>query len=344
MTLSSLQRNRHLLPVLVGVMALALFMLPPLFLSTFMVRVFLISLLSTGLAVSWNILGGFAGYWSFGHTLYVGVGAFTAGKLVPLLGPNLGGIEVLTFSIVAGGLVSGMLALVLAYPLLRLRGIYFAIAMLGVAELTGEISSSFDAIGGAMGLTLPIVVPENINPAVFYYYLFLALNAIILVIAAFIKYSRFGYGLASIREDEDSAKMLGVPTERYKIIASVISCALVGISGVLYGFYLGYFTTTSVFRVDFSLNMILHTLIGGIGTLFGPILGAWIMVFLTQFVLGKLLEIHILITGLLVIIIVLLAPSGIIGAAKAWLEKRQTAEEGISKGEESETDLYLNQV
>ena len=337
---SSLQRNRHLLPVLGGAMALALFMLPPLFLSTFMVRVFLISLLSTGLAVSWNILGGFAGYWSFGHTLYIGVGAFTAGKLVPLLGPNSGGIEVLTLSIVAGGLVSGMLALVLAYPLLHLRGIYFAIAMLGVAELTGEISSSFDAIGGAMGLTLPVVVPETINPAVFYYYLFLALNAIILVIATFIKYSRFGYGLASIRENEDSARMLGVPAERYKIIASVISACLVGILGVVYGFYLGYFTTSSTFNVIFSLNMILHSLIGGIGTLLGPILGAWIMVFLTQFVLGKVLEIHVLITGAMVIIIVLLAPKGIIGTTKAWLGKRRSANQPISTGEEAETNVY----
>lgn len=315
------RKNRRIIFAVVA--ALAILLTTPLFVSMFMVRVLEICFLSMGLALSWNILGGFAGYWSFGHTLYIGIGAFTAGKLVPFFGPDLDTTWVLLASIAAGGLSSTVLALILAYPLLRLRGIYFAIAMLGMAELTAELSSNVDAIGGAMGLMVPVVAPDSMDPAVFFYYLFLAMALVILSISAWIKYSRFGYGLASIREDEDTAKMLGVPTERYKITASVISGALVGILGAMYGFYLGYFTTPSVFRIDFSLNMILHNLIGGIGTLFGPILGAGIMVFLINVVLGKLLNIHILITGLLVIAIVLLAPAGIIGTVKAKLEKRR---------------------
>jgi len=316
-------RNSRLPFIWIGAVGLVIFLIAPFFVSMFMVRVLQLFFLSVGLAVSWSILGGFSGYWSFGHTLFIGVGAFVAGNLVPALGSDWSTFGILLTCMAAGGIASALLALILAYPLLRLRGIYFAIAMLGLAELTSELASNIDAVGGAMGLMLPEIVPENVNPAVFYYYLFLVMAVIILLIAARIKYSRFGYGLTSIREDEDTAKMLGVPTERYKITAKVISCGLVGILGVLYGFSLGYFTAPSVFRVDFSLNMILHTLIGGIGTLLGPIIGAGIMIFLTQVVLGNLLNLHVLITGLLVIIIVLLAPAGILGTVKKRIQTRR---------------------
>ena len=116
--------------------------------------------------------------------------------------------------------------------------------------------------------------------------------------------------------------MLGVPTEKYKTLSFLISSSLVGVLGVVYGYYLGYFTTASVIRVDFSLNMILHALIGGIGTLIGPIIGAAVMVTLTKVVLGRLLDIHILITGILVITIVLLVPSGFIGTFKNMIARR----------------------
>jgi len=326
----------------VAVMALSV----PLYASHFMLRVLQMFYFSVGLALSWNILGGFAGYWSFGHTVFIGIGAFIAGKLAPLLGPQTAGVWQLMLSLAAGGLASGLLALILAHPLLRLRGIYFAIAMLGVAELSAELATNLDAIGGGMGLMLPVIVPAKMEPAVFFYYLFLAAVAGVIAVAAWIKYSRFGYGLISIREDEDTAKMLGVPTEKYKTLSFIISSSLVGVQGVIYGYYLGYFTTASVIRVDFSLNMILHALIGGIGTLTGPIIGAAIMVFLTKIVLGRLLEVHILITGILVIGIVLLAPAGLIGTVKDLLARHSRApdeqplpeaEKEPSESEEAET-------
>jgi branched-chain amino acid transport system permease protein len=316
-------RNSKLPILWISAVGLVIFLITPFFISMFMVRVLQFFFLSVGLAVSWSILGGFSGYWSFGHTLFIGVGAFVAGNLVPALGSEWSALGILSICMAAGGIASALLALTLAYPLLRLRGIYFAIAMLGLAELMSELASNIDAVGGAMGVMLPDIVPETVNPAVFYYYLFLGIAVIILLVAARIKYSRFGYGLTSIREDEDTARMLGVPTERYKMTAMVISCGLVGILGVVYGFALGYFTAPSVFRVDFSLNMILHNLIGGIGTLLGPIIGAGIMIFLTQVVLGNLLNLHVLITGLLVIIIVLLAPAGILGTVKKRIQTRR---------------------
>lgn len=323
-------KSRGLIYLAVG-LALILALTAPFYCSTYMVRVLQLFLMYVGLATAWNILGGFSGYWSFGHTVYIGIGAFTAGKMAASFGAALPGGWFMAVAMLTGGLLSGTLALLLAYPLLRVRGIYFAIAMLGVGELTSELSSNVDAIGGAMGLMTPNVSPSNMDPAVFYYYIFLALAGLTLIIAAWIKNSRLGYGLISIREDEDTAKMLGVPTERYKIMTSVISASLVGVIGAGYGFALGYFTTPSVFRIDFSLNMILHCLIGGIGTLTGPIIGAGIMVFLTQVVLGDLLDVHVLITGLLVIAIVLLAPKGLIGTVGDWLKKRKV--ERLSEAE-----------
>ena len=295
---------------------LALLAVLPAFVMPYHVRVGQLFLLSAGLALAWHILGGFAGYWSFGHTAFVGIGAFTAGllhahlKLPPMLGFAAGTL--------LGGCVSAAFAAVIAYPVLRLRGIYFAIALLGVSQVLGELSQNVDAFQGALGLNLPDIVPDAIRPEVFYYYCFLALAAGIFAFSAWLRGSRLGYGLAAIREDEDTARMLGVPTERFKVLTFVLSAALTGTIGAVYAYSLGYFTSGSVFRVDFSLNMILHALLGGIGTLAGPVIGAALLVFVTNVLLGRLLDVHLLVTGVLVVGLVLLAPSGLLGVLRDW--------------------------
>ncbi len=137
-----------------------------------------------------------------------------------------------------------------------------------------------------------------------------------LAIAWAIRRSRFGAGLRSIREDEDTARMLGVPTERYKRTAFIISAVLTGLLGVIYAHALGYITTDSVYRDDTNLNLIVFSLLGGIGTLFGPVIGAFLLVFITQVVLGQLLDFHLFATGLLLVVLVLAAPGGILGLRK----------------------------
>ena len=125
-----------------------------------------------------------------------------------------------------------------------------------------------------------------------------------------IQHSRFGAGLLAIREDEDTARMLGVPTERYKRLAFVISAVLTGALGVIYAHSLGYITTDSVYRDDTNLNLVVFSLLGGMGTLFGPTIGAFLLVFITQVILGRLLDFHLFATGLLLVILVLAAPGG----------------------------------
>jgi branched-chain amino acid transport system permease protein len=296
-----------LLAVVIVAAALLPQVLPP-----FYVRVFQLFFFTSALALAWNIMGGFAGYWSFGHTVFIGMGAFAAAHVVGLLGLSAGPLHMLT-GIVFGALFCAVIAAIIAYPILRLRGIYFAIAMLGVGQVASELVNNVGWIQGDVGMFLESSLPADIQPERFYYYVFGALLILTALTSWLILRSRIGYGLLAIREDEDTAKMLGVPTEKLKAVGFVISAALVGMLGAAYAYSLGYFTTGSVFRVDFSLNMIIYCLIGGIGTLAGPIVGAALMLCLTQIVLGQLLELHLVVTGLVIIVIVLAMPDGIMG-------------------------------
>jgi branched-chain amino acid transport system permease protein len=293
--------------VLLAVLAFLPFLVMP-----FYVRVGQLVLLSAGLALAWTLLGGFAGYWSFGHTAFIGLGAFAAGLFetelmrgAPLLGFAAG--------LLVGAALCAGVAAVVAWPILRLRGIYFAIAMLGVSQVLAELNNNIDLFKGALGLVLPRSAAFGLRPEAVFYYLLLVATSLILLIAFAVKTSRIGYGLVALREDEDTARMLGVPTERFKIAMFVLSAALTGALGVIYAHSLGYITTDSVYRTDFSLNMIVYNLLGGIGTLVGPLLGSLVMVVLTQVVLGRLLSIHMFITGAILVLLVLLAPKGLIG-------------------------------
>jgi branched-chain amino acid transport system permease protein len=274
-------------------------------------------LYSAGLAVAWNILGGFAGYRSFGHTAFIGVGAFTAG-LVETQAAALPIPLRVALALITGMAACGVLAAALAVPILRLRGTFFAIAMLGVAHVLSELNNNIDIFQGSMGITLTDIVPDDLEPQDVFYEVFLALGVAVLALAARIQRSRFGYGLLSIREDEDTARMLGVPTERYKRIAFVISAVLTGMLGIVYAHSLGYITTASVYRDDTSLDLIVFCLLGGIGTLSGPVIGAFLLVFLNQFVLGDLLDFHLFVTGLLLVVLILAAPDGLLGLVRRF--------------------------
>ncbi len=313
--------NRSL-ALLLGLAAVIVIAVLPIWMGPFYTRVAQLFFFSAGLAIAWNILGGFSGYWSFGHTVFIGMGAFAAAHLVGQIGPVGSGPWSMIVPVVFAGLLCGLFALVIAYPILRLRGIYFAIAMLGVGQVVGELVNNIRWFQGGVGVFLAAPVPAGMPPEDFFYYIFAALLIVCFVVSVLVRNSRFGYALLAVREDEDTAMMLGVATERYKIAAFVLSATLVGTLGAVYGYSVGYFTTYTVFRLDFSLNMIVFCLIGGIGTLFGPVIGTAIMLFLTQVLLSRFLDIHLLITGALVVAIILLVPGGILGALKQRLVRR----------------------
>jgi branched-chain amino acid transport system permease protein len=312
------------LAVLLMVACAALLALGPLVLPPFYVRVGQLMLYSAGLGVAWAILGGFAGYASFGHAAFIGVGAFAAG-LIESRFPDLAPPLLLALGLVVGGVCCAVLSAAISFPILRLRGTFFAIAMLGVSHVCAELTNNVDFFQGSLGLNFPAVAPASVDPATFFYELYLAAGLLVLLIAWQIRRSRFGAGLLSIREDEDTARMLGVPTERYKRSAFVISAVLTGLLGVLYGHSLGYITTESVYRDDTNLSLIVYSLLGGMGTLFGPVIGAFMLVFITQVVLGRLLDFHLFATGLLLVILVLAAPGGVLGLVRSFSLRRRPA-------------------
>ena len=308
------------------VVAIAALAAIPFILMPFHVRVGQLILLSTALGLSWTLLGGFAGYWSFGHTAFIGLGAFAAGLFeTEFLGTAFMRAEPLT-GLAIGTLVAMAIcataAAIVAWPILRLRGIYFAVAMLGVAQVLAELTNSIEAFKGSLGLVFPRIPAFGLRQEAVFYYLLLIATAVILAIAFAIKNARIGHGLAAMREDEDTARMLGVPTERYKITMFILSATLTGALGAIYAHSLGYITTGSVYRTDFSLNMIVHNLLGGIGTLLGPMIGAAIMVLLTQVVLGGFLNLHMFLTGAMLVALVLAAPKGIVGTLKSLRRRK----------------------
>lgn len=318
----TLRRDRGWIAL--GLIALLVLALAPALMPPFYVRVGQQLLFSAGLGLAWAILGGLAGYWSFGHTAFIGLGAFAAGLFETKVGLASNGLS-FALGLLIGTGACALVAGLLAFPILRLRGIYFAIAMLGVSQVLSELTNNVDMFEGSMGLILPQLAPAGLNPETFFYYLFLAVTALTLVIAYVVKASRFGYGLLSIREDEDTARMLGVPTERYKRIAFVVSAVLTGMMGVIYAHSLGYITTESMYRDDTNLSLIVYSLLGGMGTLFGPVIGAALLVFVTQVVLARLLDFHLFATGLLLVLLVLAAPGGVIGLARTFSLKRRAA-------------------
>jgi branched-chain amino acid transport system permease protein len=313
--------TKHRWWVTISAVALVLLLVAPYFLSPFHVRVGQQVLFGAGLALSWSILGGFAGYWSFGHAAFLGLGAFTAALSISFLS-NMPPLPAFIAALALGSATCGVVAAILAYPILRLRGIYFAIAMLGVSQVLAELNNNLDFMKGSMGVILPRIAPRSVDPATYFYYLFLAAAACTLVIAFAVKVGRIGYGLIAIREDEDTARMLGVPTERYKTMMFILSAVLTGMFGIIYAWSLGYITTSSVYRTDFSLNMIVYSLLGGVGTLIGPIIGSLLMVVLTQVLLGNFLDVHMMFTGILLVAMVLLAPRGLVGFVRDLRERR----------------------
>lgn len=309
-----MKRNPTLVFLLVAAVVVVL-AAGPLFLPPFYVRVGQLMLYSAGLGLAWAILGGFAGYASFGHAAFIGLGAFTAG-LVEGQFSSLPPALLMPLGLLAGGACCAVLSALIAYPILRLRGTFFAIAMLGVCHVCAEVTNNIDFFQGSMGLNFPPIAPSGMDPANFFYELYLVGTLFILLVSWQIRRSRFGAGLLSIREDEDTARMLGVPTERYKRLAFVLSAVLTGLMGVIYAHSLGYITTDSVYRDDTNLSLIVYSLLGGMGTLFGPVIGAFLLVFITQVILGRLLDFHLFATGLLLVLLVLSAPDGVAGLLK----------------------------
>jgi branched-chain amino acid transport system permease protein len=255
------------------------------------------------LAQSWNLISGLTGYVSFGHVAFFGMGAYTAGILIAKVGwPWLGACLV-------AGAAAALLALVIGWPCLRLKGPYFAISMLGLNEVLRVAASYYEGLtGGGNGLSLP-----TLYASVPIYYAMGLLALAVTCLAYVIVTSRFGLRLMTIREDEVAAEAMGIDTFRYKLYAFLLSAVAPGIAGGLAARDQGYIEPISVFPLITTITMIVMALFGGKGTIWGPVLGAVILFSFQEVVWARFIYLHQLLFGAVIVAVVLLMPRGILG-------------------------------
>ncbi len=288
---------------LLGLAVLAWLAYWPLTASGYGVRFMLQLFMWVALAQSWNLISGLTGYVSFGHVAFYGTGAYTAGILItdaqwPWLPAAL-----------AGGVTAAILALLIGYPCLRLKGPYFAIAMLGLNEVMRVVVSYFEGLtGGGLGLSLP-----TLYASIPIYYAMGATALGVTVLAFVIITSRFGLRLMSIREDEVAAEAMGIATARYKLYAFLLSAVAPGVVGGLFARDLGYIEPVSVFPLLTTITMIVMCLFGGKGTVFGPVLGAVLLFVLQELVWARFLYAYQVLFGAIIVTVVLFMPKGILG-------------------------------
>ena len=281
---------------------------------SFVLHALLITCLWAGLASAWNILAGFAGQLSFGHAAFLGVGAYTMGILDTTLGvsPWLG--------MVAGGVVAAALAVAIGVPSFRLRGPYFALATLALAEVVRIVAVYWDGLtGGSSGLLMPIetglaaVSWAGKGP---FLWLTTGYLGVVWLAAAGLRRSRLGYFLAAVREDQEAAAVAGVDPTWAKMQAAMLSAFFTGVGGAILACYLTLVEPDSFLGVQVSTQFLVITIVGGLGTLSGPVIGAFVATPLAEFlrsVIGSEIagSLHQLIYGISFILVMIFLPRGI---------------------------------
>jgi branched-chain amino acid transport system permease protein len=274
----------------------------PLWATGYGIRVMLQLFMWIALAQSWNLISGLTGYVSFGHVAFFGMGSYTTAILV------VKGVA-WPLAAVGGGVMAVVLAFVIGWPCLRLKGPYFAIAMLGLNEVLRVMASYFEGLtGGGLGLSLP-----TLDASVRIYYAMGLVAVAVTGLTYLIVTSRFGLRLMTIREDEVAAEAMGINTFRYKIYAFLLSAAAPGIVGGLAARDMGYIEPISVFPLVTTITMIVMVLFGGKGTIWGPVLGAVILFTFQELVWAHFPHAHQVLLGAIIVTVVLVMPRGILG-------------------------------
>ena len=279
--------------------------------------------LFAALATSWDLLGGWAGQLSLGHTAFVGLGAYVSTLLWTRAGIPIGwGLLLAMLSGVALALVWGAITF-------RLRGAYFSLASIAVAEVLRILANNWVSVtGGPEGLSLNDLPPFfgfDLYDRRVEYYLALMLLAAALLTSWRIGSSRVGFYLEAIREDQDSSMALGVNPLRMKLTAFCLSAALSTAGGCLYGLYLAFFEPHGVFSLDLSIQLVLMAIVGGMGTVFGPALGAVVLLSFQEAFRSTFQQSSLLIYGIVIVIIVRFAPDGLLGRLRLLLRRAQWA-------------------
>lgn len=330
-----------------------LLVLPKVMTDPYRLHMTILVLLSCITGMAWNLLGGFTGQHSIGHAAYFGVGAYTTmillekAKVAPWYG------------VWAGAAAAVLVALVIGLICFRLRGPYFVLASIAVTEIMRLSALNVKEVtNGAEGILMSEMPPFHVGSKMLwdfsnkepYYYTALGFALFAWLVAFAVKRSKLGYCLQAIREDQDAAHSLGIPLTRYKVYALSLSALMTGLAGGLYGTYVGFVDPGTVLGLDLSVQIALLCIIGGIGTLPGPVLGACLLVPMSEilrsnlateallktglvsaegpvgvFLKEHLAHAHVLIYGILVVLVILFMPEGIMGFLKRIFRRKAVA-------------------
>jgi branched-chain amino acid transport system permease protein len=300
-----------------GLLLLIALAFPLLFSSPFMVNFGVLALFYAFIGQSWNIAGGFAGQLSFGHVAFFGVGAYASTMVQMRLGwnPWLG----LPVSALAGA-AAGWLIAVLSFRA-GLKGSYFALITLAFAEVFRIVVNSVEITGGGLGMLIPMkqtAANFQFGDRRVFYFIILALTVASVLLALWLKASRFGARLAAIRENEDSARALGINTFAEKTKIMMISGAIAGIGGCFFAQYFLYIDPTIAFGVDKSVEMLLVSMIGGAGTVYGPLIGAVLLAAISEVTRAwfTIQGLSLVLYGALLVVIIAYLPNGLIDLFK----------------------------
>ena len=297
-------------------------------------------LLNAMLGVGWNVIGGWAGQFDFGPQVFFGIGAYTAALLYVNLGIDA------WLGLFGGVSVAVVICAVLTYPLTRLRGHYFAISTVAIWMIAQPIGSTWEYIGAAQGLFIPVkkhasIVGEALSlqfsgrtKALGYYYAALFLFAVTLALMAWVERSKLGFYFRAIRDDQEAAEGIGIDSRLYKVIARSITAAVFAAAGVLYAFWALSVFPEQVFELNWSTLPIMATVVGGIGRLWGPVLGAVILIPISQIMSTTLgtgplagRGIDLIVYGLIIIVIAAFRPTGLLSLPWArWFRLKRPAE------------------
>ena len=264
------------------------------------------------IATAWNILGGYAGYVNFGTPAFFALGAYTAVFLIQSMRAPL------PVLILAGGLVSALLGLGIGYLTLRLRGVFFSIATLALAVVLQTMIINWEYVGGSRGLSVirPAGPPFG-SYVTFLFTVMLALAVVAVTTARFIERSWIGRGLAALRDDEEAAECMGVPTLRLKLFATTVSGFLLGVAGAPFPYYVTFVEPNSAFALDYAVNALAMPMIGGTTSWIGPVIGAVLLGSAQQLATVTISsELNLFIVGVVLVAFVVLAPEGILGLAR----------------------------
>ena len=322
--------NRKTQKIVLAVVGLLVLFFPVLVPIPYYVHALFTVFLMATMGLGWNLIGGYGAQLSLGHSVFFSIGAYSAVLLViyrhvtPFLGVFLGMV------------LACVAAVLIGLPCFRLRGPFFTLATIAAGEITRTLLLHFQEFtGGANGVPLPF----RGNDALFlqfdskapYYYIALAMMVAVFLIVRRLETAKIGRYLAAIREDQEAAESLGIQSDRVKMIALLISAAITAVCGVLYAFTLAYIDPDGVASLNLSIEIATVVIVGGIGTLWGPVLGAAVVVLLTELTnmyLGSVSGASLVLYGLLLMVVVLVRPRGLISLAERPQPKPSPQEAG----------------